>query len=154
MAAVRVCCQPFLATLPWYLWTDAIAGAVRIELFGTNHQLRPRKKLSRNERATESPQLTKEAFQLARYSPAKTRAGTVPRKSRVLDRMIFQKPFPLQQYLPRVGEPPLAKQYALPHGCEGLQHQVPCQSMTGRRAFQVTVYFRQQLVMAGAFGSN
>jgi hypothetical protein len=68
--------------------------------------------------------------------------------------MIFQKPFPLQQYLPRVGEPPLEKQYALPHGCEGLQDQVPCQSMTGRRAFQVTVYFRQQLVMAGAFGSN
>jgi hypothetical protein len=32
MAAVSVCCQPFLATLPWYLWTDAIAGAVRIEL--------------------------------------------------------------------------------------------------------------------------
>jgi hypothetical protein len=110
---------------------------------GTNHQLRPRKKLSRNERATESPQLTKEVFRFERYSSAKTRTGTVHKKSRLLDRTIFQKPCPLQQYLPRAGEPPLAKQYALPHRCEGLQDQVPCQSMTGRR-------FRSQCIS----GSN
>jgi hypothetical protein len=127
MAAVLVCRQPFFGSTAMVPLDRHHRRCCSDRPGGTNPHLHPRKKLSSTGRATESPQLRKlrkEVFQCARYSPTKTRTEAVPRKSCVLDRTIFQKPCPLQQYVPRVWEPPLAKQYALPHGSEGLACKV------------------------------